>query len=80
MKNQNNKILFPVVYETDPEGGFVAFVPSLPGCHTQGDTLEEAEQNIKEATEAYLESMEKEKDYNPHPSRFFQGVIEVSAS
>jgi hypothetical protein len=33
---------FSVFYEETPEGGYVAFVPALPGCHTQGDTLEEA--------------------------------------
>jgi predicted RNase H-like HicB family nuclease len=48
---------FSVVYEADPEGGYVAFIPSLPGCHTQGDTLEEAEHNIKEAAALYLEDI-----------------------
>lgn len=46
-----------MVYEADPEGGYVAFIPSLPGCHTQGDTLEEAEHNIKEAAALYLEDI-----------------------
>ncbi len=45
---------FSVVYEADPDGGYIAFIPSLPGCHTQGETLEEAERNIKEAAELYL--------------------------
>lgn len=42
---------FSVVYEAAPEGGYIAFIPSLPGCHTQGETLGEAERNIKEAAE-----------------------------
>lgn len=32
-------------------------VPALSGCHTQGDTVEEAESNVKEAIEVYLESL-----------------------
>ena len=40
---------YSVYYEQAPEGGYVAFVPALPGCHTQGETLEEAERNVKEA-------------------------------
>ena len=47
---------FSVIYELAPEGGYVAFIPALPGCHTQGETLEEAEQNVKEAAAVYLES------------------------
>lgn len=38
-----------MIYEEDPEGGFVVSVPVLPGCYSQGDTLEEAEKNITEA-------------------------------
>lgn len=59
MKNALNKsISFSVIYEEALEGGYVAFVPTLPGCHTQGETIEEAEKNIQEAIELYLESME----------------------
>ena len=47
---------YSVFFEEAPEGGYVVSVPALPGCHTQGDTLEEAENNIKEAIEVYLES------------------------
>jgi predicted RNase H-like HicB family nuclease len=54
---------FSVVYEADPEGGYIAFIPSLPGCHTQGDTLEEAEHNIKEAAALYLENSTVEQRF-----------------
>ncbi|MEO8098925.1 MAG: type II toxin-antitoxin system HicB family antitoxin [Acidobacteriota bacterium] len=40
-----------------PEGGFVATVPALPGCHTQGESIDEAERNIREAIEIYLVSL-----------------------
>jgi predicted RNase H-like HicB family nuclease len=39
------------------EGGFYAFVPSLPGCYGQGETREETLANIKEAIELHIESM-----------------------
>ena len=44
MKNWDRKTLsYSVFYEQASEGGFVAFVPALPGCHTQGETLEETD-------------------------------------
>ena len=44
-----------VVLEPSDEGGFTVFVPSLPGCISEGDTKEEALTNIKEAIELYME-------------------------
>ena len=44
-----------IVLEPQEEGGFTAYVPSLSGCISQGDTKEEAIRNIKEAIELYLE-------------------------
>ncbi len=48
---------FTVVIEPDEEG-YHAFVPALPGCHTFGDTLDEARANIAEAMELHIESMQ----------------------
>jgi predicted RNase H-like HicB family nuclease len=51
-----------VVLLEDEGGGYVALVPALPGCHTQGDTLSEVMDNVKEAIDLYLETLtEKEK-------------------
>ncbi len=47
-----------VVYEPSEEGGFTAYVPSLPGCISEGNTKEEALRNIKKAVELYLEPAE----------------------
>jgi len=44
-----------LVLETSEEGGFTVYVPSLPGCISEGETKEEALANIKEAIELYLE-------------------------
>lgn len=45
-----------IVLEPQEEGGYTAYVPSLPGCISQGETKEEAIKNIKEAVELYIES------------------------
>ena len=47
-----------VVFEPSDEGGYTVYVPSLPGCISEGDTKEEALTNIKEAIELYLEPIE----------------------
>ena len=41
--------------------GYYVYCPELPGCHTQGDTIDEALANIKEAASLYLETMTKEE-------------------
>ena len=53
MKILNYKILL----KKEPEGGFTVFTPSLPGCITYGDTLDEAIEKAKEAIELYIESL-----------------------
>ncbi len=52
---------FDVVIMEDETGGYVASVPALPGCHTQGDTLGELMENAKEAIELYLETLTGEE-------------------
>ena len=47
-----------IVLEPSEEGGFTVYVPSLPGCISEGNTEEEAITNIKEAIELYLESID----------------------
>ena len=48
---------FDVVLLEDETGGYIAIVPALPGCHTQGDTLEELMANVKEAIDLYMETL-----------------------
>jgi predicted RNase H-like HicB family nuclease len=43
-----------VILEPSDDGGFTLFVPSLPGCISEGDTREEALKNIRDAIELYL--------------------------
>jgi len=47
-----------IILEPSDDGGFTAYVPTLPGCISEGDTRDEALRNIREAIELYLESVE----------------------
>lgn len=55
-----------VVLEPSDEGGFTAYVPSLPGCISEGDTREEALSNLREAIELYLEPVEDDLTASPN--------------
>ena len=48
-----------VVHEAE-EGGYWVEVPALPGCYSQGETLEDALENVKEAIDLYLEALREE--------------------
>ncbi len=48
---------YKVIIEAQEGGGYTVYVPSLPGCVSQGRTTKEAMTNIKEAIEVYLESL-----------------------
>jgi antitoxin HicB len=51
---------FTAVFEKNEDGGYTVTVPSLPGCISEGDTFDEALENIKEAITLYLEVMKKD--------------------
>ena len=56
MKQKQIKILeYNAIFEAEKRGGFSVWIPSLPGCASQGETFEEATRNIKEAIALYLE-------------------------
>lgn len=48
------------IFEPDPDGGYHAYAPELPGLHTEGDTLEEALSNAAEALGLYIEGLRDE--------------------
>lgn len=54
---------FRVIIEQDEDGVFVASVPAIPGCHTQGNSYEQVIKNIKEAIELCLEVAREDKKY-----------------
>ena len=56
---------FNIVLHPEPEGGFTAIVPILPGCVTYGRTLAEAKKMAKDAISGYIESLKKHKEPIP---------------
>ena len=58
VKNQ-----YAVIIEQDEDGFFVASVPALPGCHTQGKTLGELRENVKDAIKLCLSVAGKDSEY-----------------
>ncbi len=64
--------------EKDPETGlYVAIVPGIPGAHTQAETLDELQKNLKEVVELCLEEMDVETR-NPLPE--FVGLQQVEVA
>lgn len=57
---------FTVLFEPAEEGGYIVTVPALPGCVTQGETLEEARAMAHDAITGYLEVLQK--DGQPIPT------------
>lgn len=66
---------YRVLIEQDEDGIFVAEVPSLPGCLSQGQTRADALKNIQEAIEVYLESLKAHDE--PIPPSIDEEVVEV---
>ena len=66
VKKFEKKILnYTAIFEPAVEGGFVVYVPSLPGCHTQGETLDEAYKMAQDAILAYIETLRGLKEEIP---------------
>ena len=81
MKKAHKELQFKVLIEQDEDGMYIASVPELPGCYTQGKTLEQARERIKEVIELVLESdkdIKEEKLENPTSSSRFFGIEEVT--
>ncbi len=58
---------YTIVVHEEPEGGFWAEVPALPGCYSQGETFDELLENVREAISGVVEVM-KEQGRRPEPS------------
>jgi predicted RNase H-like HicB family nuclease len=78
MPNLHKVYEFDVITIEDETGGYVVSIPALPGCHTQGDTIDEALKNIKEAAELYLSTMTDEERSDIHKQKFV-GIQRVKA-
>jgi predicted RNase H-like HicB family nuclease len=69
---------YTVVLEQEPDGGYVVSVPVLPGCVSQGDTRNQALDNIREAIELYVEDCREAGDPIPIEARKEFVEIEVA--
>jgi len=70
---------YPVVLIPDLEdGGYVAECPAIPGCVSEGETVEDAMVNIREAIEACLEVLREKGEPVPHPSDALLATVEVA--
>ena len=77
---QNKKVLeYVAVLQEEEAGGYSVWVPSLPGCASQGETVVDAMKNIREAIELYLEYDNKEQWEDEVYKRQFVIPIQVYA-
>ncbi len=68
---------FRVLIEQDEDGVFIASVPELPGCISQGKTRSEAISNITDAIQGYLISLKKHNE--PIPPSITEELVEIDA-
>jgi antitoxin HicB len=66
------------VNEPDPDGGYVISCPSLPGCYSQGDSVDEALANIREAIELVVEDLKARGEEIPDPSGVLVGSVVIT--
>ena len=66
---------YTVILEQEDDGGYVAYVPALPGCVSQGNTRDEVLRNIREAMELYVEDCAAAGD--PIPKEAGKEFIEL---
>ncbi len=65
---------FNIVLTPEEEGGYSVIVPALDGCFSEGDTIEQAMENAKEAIACYLEGLEKLNEIKLPPKSVIREV------
>jgi predicted RNase H-like HicB family nuclease len=78
LQHNSTKRRFTVIFEKEDEGGSHVFCPTLPGCHTQSETVEEGIVNIREAMQLYVESLVEDGLPIPEEDIFIK-PIEITA-
>ena len=73
------RLNYRVLLRKEPEGGYTVIVPSLPGCVTYGDTIEEAIEAAREAVELYLESLKTHDEEIPTEEETLEYTLTVEA-
>ncbi|MDQ6632446.1 MAG: type II toxin-antitoxin system HicB family antitoxin [Verrucomicrobiota bacterium] len=65
---------YTVILERESVGGYHVFCPALKGCHSEGETEQEALKNIREAMEVYLESLAAHNEPIPQEDLLIKSV------
>jgi predicted RNase H-like HicB family nuclease len=71
---------YTILIHQAEEGGFWSEVPALPGCYSQGETIDETLRNTKEAIEAYLLVLKEDQVSAPVEESLFIGKVRVEAA
>jgi antitoxin HicB len=71
------KLNFRIVLRPEPEGGYTVIVPSLQGCITHGDTIEDALQMAEDAIRAYIASMKKHGEAVIDDSKTLESMLSL---
>ncbi|MHB0938234.1 MAG: type II toxin-antitoxin system HicB family antitoxin [Armatimonadota bacterium] len=70
---------YTVLFHPVEEGGYWAEVPALPGCYSQGETIEETKANIKEAIESHIAALKEEGQAVSGDNGILIGRVQVAA-
>ncbi len=68
---------YTILIHQAEEGGFWSEVPALPGCYSQGETIDETLHNTKEAIESYLMALKEDQVAAPIEESLFIGKVRV---
>ena len=74
---KKQELQFNILFRPEPEGGFTAIVPSLPGCITFGRDLKEAKKMAIDAIYGYIVSIKKHKESIPSDEESFISLIRL---
>ena len=69
---------YTVILHSTGEGGYWVEVPSLPGCYSQGDTVEQALVNVREAIETHLVALKEDSQEIPQEQSLMIGKVKVT--
>lgn len=76
---KKTKILtYTAIFEEAEEGGYFVYVPSLPGCLSEGDSYEEARANIADAISLYLDDVSYDEAFEDSSSHILVDTIQIS--
>ncbi|MGI8468946.1 MAG: type II toxin-antitoxin system HicB family antitoxin [Pyrinomonadaceae bacterium] len=73
------ELKFTAIYEKAEEGGYIGYVAEIPGANTQGETIEEVRENLKEAVSLLLECYREEAEKNLTDSSTKEDLILLAA-